>query len=365
VIGQIITEAHAEGLTVQKACAVIGLSPRTLQRWRTPAPAVATVPVVATPATPRPRPHNALTEREAATVVALIQSAHHADASCRELALALEQGPFPTYVSHVTIWAYQCALHCNGPRGRQGPQGRRSTAPDTTWVNGPNRLWDWDVTFLATSERSRYLYLYSLLDHWSRKNIAWLIGEQFTSTLAQTLWDQGLIQEGLLDQPTSLWPKSLSDRGAQMRSHSTKTYFQKLGIGQLHSRPRTPNDNPFIESHFATIKTQPAFPGYFADQVEAEGYFRQFYAWYNQVHPHTRLKMLTPSQVHTGQGPQVLAERARLKMATLAVRSVEPHVRTFTVEKLAANPLPNVSAYPCYSWAGVKIAPANQATPLD
>jgi putative transposase len=222
VIGQIITEAHAEGLTVQKACAVIGLSPRTLQRWRTPAPAVATVPVVATPATPRPRPHNALTEREAATVVALIQSAHHADASCRELALALEQGPFPTYVSHVTIWAYQCALHCNGPRGRQGPQGRRSTAPDTTWVNGPNRLWDWDVTFLATSERSRYLYLYSLLDHWSRKNIAWLIGEQFTSTLAQTLWDQGLIQEGLLDQPTSTWPKSLSDCGQVAVGRSRK-----------------------------------------------------------------------------------------------------------------------------------------------
>ena len=46
--------------------------------------------------------------------------------------------------------------------------------------------------------------------------------------------------------------------------------FKKLGIEQLFSRPRTPNDNPFIESHFATIKTQPVFPGYFADPAEAE-----------------------------------------------------------------------------------------------
>jgi putative transposase len=144
VICQMITEAHTEGLTVQKACTVIGLSPRTLQRWQAPAPEVAGVPNAAAPATPRPRPHSALTEREAATVVALIQSANHADASCREIALTLQNGPFPTYISHVTIWAYQCALHCNGPRGRQGTQGRRSTAPDTTWVNGPNMLWDWD-----------------------------------------------------------------------------------------------------------------------------------------------------------------------------------------------------------------------------
>jgi len=185
VIDQMITEAQTAGLTAQKACAVIGLSPRTLQRWRTPTPEVAGVSEAETP---RPRSHNALTEREAATVVALIQSASHADASCRELALTLENGPFPTYVSHVTVWAYQRALHCNGPRGRQGAQGHRRTAPDTSWVSGPGQLWDWDVTYLATPERGCYLYLYSLIDHWSRKNIAWLIGTQFTSALAQTLW---------------------------------------------------------------------------------------------------------------------------------------------------------------------------------
>lgn len=365
MICQMITEAQAAGLTTQKACAVIGLSPRTLQRWQAPAPEFAVVPEAAVPATPRPRPCNALTASEAATVVALIQSAKHADASCRELALALENGPFPTYISHVTVWAYQCALHCNGPRGRQVAQGRHRTAPDTDWVNGPNQLWDWDVTYLPTPERGSFLYLYSLLDHWSRKNIAWLISTQFTSTLAQTLWDHGLINEGRLDQPASTWPKSLSDRGAQMRSHSTKTYFKKLGIEQLLSRPRTPDDNPFIESHFATIKTQPAFPGYFAERAEAEHYFSQFYPWYNDVHPHTRLHMLTPSQVHAGESPRRLADRAALKAVSLAAREATTGVPLFTLEELIANRLPDVSNYPCYSWAGPKTAPAKQATPLD
>jgi len=371
VIRDLITEGQADGLTAQRACEVIGLSPRTLQRWQasmasrpsTPDATVAPAPTL--PVVVRPRPYNALTLGEAAAVVALIQSPQHADASCRELALALQNGPFPTYVSPVTIWEYQRALNCSGPRGRQVAQGQPRTAPDTDWVNGPNLLWDWDITYLHTLERGVFLYLYSLLDHWSRKNIAWLIGPQLSSALAQTLWDHGLINQGLLDQPATAWPKSVSDRGTQMRSRSTATYFKKLGIEQLFSRPRTPNDNPDIEAHFATIKTQPVFPGVFADSSVAEGYFSQFYPWYNDMHPHTRLNMLTPSQVHSGQGPRLLAERAALKAATLAARTAEPGIHTFTLEELIAHHLPDVSTYPCCTWAGPKIAPAKRATPFD
>jgi len=369
VILDLIAEAKADGLTTEQACGVLGLSPRTVQRWQAPVlplPALlATEGMVASPAVMRPRPYNALTASEAAAVIALIQSPKHADASCRELALVLQTALSPTYVSHVTIWQYECVLNCNGPRGRQVSQRRGRTAPDTDWVNGPNQLWDWDITCLHTWEPRVFLYLYSLLDHWSRKNIAWLISPQLVSAEVQTLWDHGLINEGLLHQPAHTWPKSLSDRGTQMRSHSTTTYFHKLGIPQLFSRPRTPNDNPYIEAHFATVKTQPAFPGYFADQAEAEGYFRHFYPWYNDVHPHTRLDMLTPTQVHSGQGPRLLAERAALKAATLAARCADPGARTFTLEKLMTDHLPDVSDYPCYSWAGPKIAPAKQATPLD
>jgi transposase InsO family protein len=381
VIRDLITEGQADGLTAQRACEVIGLSQRTFQRWqvstasRPSTPDATVAPALTLPAlarrTPlrgvvlRPRPYNALTVSEATTVVALIQSAQHADASCRELALALQNGPFPTYVSHVTVWEYQRALNCNGPRGRQVAQGQHRTAPDTDWVNGPNLLWDWDITYLYTLERGVFLYLYSLLDHWSRKNIAWLIGTQLSSALVQTLWDHGLINEGLLDQPATTWPKSLSDRGAQMRSRSTATYFKKLGIEQLFSRPRTPNDNPYIESHFATIKTQPVFPGFFADPPVAESYFSQFYLWYNDVHPHTRLHMFTPNQVHSGQGPRLLAERAALKAVTFAARIADPDTRTFTLEELIAHHLPDVSDYPCYTWAGPKTAPAKRATPFD
>ena len=362
MILDMVAEAKADGLPEKRACEVLGLSPRTVQRWkaqRRPHPTPDTAP----PAVRRPRPYNALTAREAATVIALIRSPKHADASCRDLALALQTGPTPVYISHVTVWQYERALKCNGPRGRQVFQGRK--APDTDWVDGPNQLWDWDITYLHTQEPYVFLYLYSLLDHWSRKNIAWHISPRLVSDEVQTLWDHGLINEGLLDQPTHTWPKSLSDRGSQMRSNSTIIYFRKLGIQQLFSRPHTPNDNPYIESHFATIKTHPVFPGYFVNQSESEFYFSHFYPWYNNVHPHTRLNMLTPHQVHSGQGPRLLAERDALKAKTLAARRAQPAAQTFTLEDLIDSNLPDVSNYPCYSWSGPENGSVKNATTID
>ena len=223
---ELVAEAKAQGLPEQRASAVLQVSSRSLQRWRRPAQPKP-------PAAPRPRPTNALTRAEAAAVISVIKSPAHADQSCRELALSLENAPEQAVsVSPVTIWRYQVALDCNGPRGRQTSQ-RHGPAPDTEWVTGPNKLWDWDVTVLRSGETGVFWYLYSLLDHFSRKAVAWLVDERQSSDLAQRLWDQGLVNEGRLDLPHSEWPQSLSDRGAPMRSHSTRHYFKKLGIGQL------------------------------------------------------------------------------------------------------------------------------------
>jgi transposase InsO family protein len=357
VILDLITAATAQGLPEQRACEVLGLSPRTVQRWRQPA--------VPTPvAAPRPRPYNALTRAEAAAVVSVIRSSPHADQSCRELALTLAQKAEPIAVSHVTIWRYQVALGCHGPRGRQLSR-RHTPAPTTDWVTGPNQLWDWDITWLRTWQRHEFLYLYSLLDHFSRKIVAWRVSEFLNSSEVQALWDRGLIHEGLLDQPCERWPQSLSDRGAQMRSYSTRQYFRKLGVDQLFGRPRQPNDNPRMEAHFGTVKTHPAYPGFFADVPAAVAYFTVFYDWYNNVHPLTTLNMLTPHQVHSGQAAALLAARQACNEQALAMRLTVSH-DPFTVEELIAEPLPDVSDWPVYSftWAGPESGSAKQATPF-
>jgi transposase InsO family protein len=348
---ELVAEAKAQGLPEARASEVLQVSKRSLQRWRRPAQPTP-------PAAPRLRPVNALTRAEAAAVVSVIRSSAHADQSCRELALSLENAPEQAVsVSPVTVWRYQVALNCNGPRGRQTGQ-RHGPAPDTDWVTGPNKLWDWDVTVLRSGEPDVFWYLYSLLDHFSRKAVAWLIDGRLSSELAQRLWDHGLVNEGRLDLPHTEWPQSLSDRGAPMRSHSTRHFFKKLGIGQLFSRPRTPNDNPRIEAHFGTIKSQPVYPGYFVDVPEAVTYFTGFYAWYNDLHPLTTLGMLTPNQVHTGMAASLLAVRRSHQAEALASRRAAGHA-PFTLEELIAQPLPDVSHCPIYSWAGPNSVPQN------
>ena len=73
--------------------------------------------------------------------------------------------------------------------------------------------------------------------------------------------------------------------------------------------------------------------------------------------------MLTPNQVHTGQAATVLAERLARQAQALAERRDACH-RPFTLEELIAEPLPDVSQYPVYTWAGPNAVPQNRRHPL-
>ena len=147
--------------------------------------------------------------------------------------------------------------------------------------------------------------------------MGWLVSDREASDEAHATWDRALLAEGLQDGPA---PTSLSDRGGPMRSRSTAEFFVGLGVARLYARPRTPNDNAFVESLFATVKTAPAFPDVFPTLAEARAYFERFFAWYNDVHLHTRIGMVTPDQRHSGEWVRIQAERAEIRARTLATR---------------------------------------------
>jgi len=87
VILDLIVEAKAEGLTTQQACQVIGLSPRTLQRWQIAAPAsliapdAAVAPAVALPTSPQPKPIQSAVQPRASAYAT--QHAHAPSGSLR------------------------------------------------------------------------------------------------------------------------------------------------------------------------------------------------------------------------------------------------------------------------------------------
>ena len=139
----------------------------------------------------------------------------------------------------------------------------------------------------------------------SRRSVCgWHVSDRETSAEGQRAWDRAVLAEGV---PAERMPRSLSDRGAQTRSKSTATFFQDLGVAQLFARPRTPNNNPFVESLFATVKTASPYPGIFTTIAEAIAYFTRFFTWDNGEHLHTRIGMVTPSQKDSREAVRILA----------------------------------------------------------
>ena len=296
------------------ACAAVGISERRYWYWRQQA---STGSWDRRPKPAHVKPVNALTPREHDLIAQAVRGAEWADASCRELSVRIMER-HGVYVSPHAIWVFERAHGLAGHRGKRRRMGvRRPAAPAIGSLTGPNQLWAWDITKLRTGIPYCFWFLYVVLDQWSRKVVGWVVSDREVSGEAQRAWDQALLAEGLTVESL---PQSLSDRGAQMRSHSTTEFFRVLGIAQLFARPRTPNDNPFVESLFATVKTAPAFPEEFPTVESAIEYFTGFFAWYNGEHLHTRIGMVTPNQRHSGEWVRIQAERAEIRRKTLAAR---------------------------------------------
>jgi putative transposase len=309
-------EAHRKGLTYETIAAKLGMNKRRLERWKQP-------PKSDDPKDRIVKPYNAMTEVEKEAVREIVASERHTDESTRGLSVRLMEDK-EIYVSHVSIWEYERSIGVSGPRGHRKNQRKKGPAkPDTSFVTGPNQLWCWDFTKLRTPIAYVFFYLIAILDVFSRKVVGWLVTEHETSEAAKRAWDIALINEDLTQAGPDEMPRSLSDRGSQMRSIPTTQFFKKLGIDQLLARPRTPNDNPHIESLFSTVKMAPRYPDAFGVAQEAIDYFDVLFPWYNNEHLHTSLEMMTPNDWHTGRYIQLRKERKRIKAETFARRRAE------------------------------------------
>ncbi len=193
--------------------------------------------------------------------------------------------------------------------GIQRPHNSRSLPPVRKEINEPNQRWSWDISYLLTYEKGVYLYLYLILDEYSRHAIHWLVSWHQRAEEARCLLEGGLIAENILDLPEDQRPEIINDRGRQMKAKSIKSMFEDHQMPQLFARPRTPNDNPFVESLFGTIKTAPQYPGRFLDREEAVQYFERYFTWYNKEHYHSGIDHVTPEQCHQGLREIIIAER--------------------------------------------------------
>jgi len=185
----------------------------------------------------------------------------------------------------------------------------RSRATTVHQAANPNQVWSWDITYLPTTIRGRYLYLYLVMDVWSRRIVGWQVHECESADHAAALIVRTCEKEGIDPQGLVLH----SDNGKPMRGNTMLATLQWLGIVPSFSRPHVSDDNPYSEALFRTLKQTPFYPSNpFLDLPTAQRWVADFVGWYNGSHRHSAVRYVTPDERHFGRERAILAKRHEL-----------------------------------------------------
>ena len=301
----VIATSQVQGVSARRSCTILAISHRRVVRWQ----AHVRQGLGLADGTPGPQEAmHRLQPVEVECIVTMAKSAEYVDLSHRILAVtAWEKGLF--FASFSTVYRVLLAEGLMTARGAGGHHNGHSLVPVRKALTGPNQRWCWDISYLSTMEKGVYLYLYLLLDEFSRKVVAWRIAWNQTAEEAGLLLESGLEKENILDLPEGRRPELINDRGRQMKAKPIRQLCEDHHMPHLFARPRTPNDNPFIESAFSTVKRTPEYPGQFLDDDEAVAYFAKYFDWYNCEHYHSSIDYVTPLQAHTGLRGKIVARR--------------------------------------------------------
>lgn len=301
---QWINEAVAAGATKQRACELACISIRTLQRWCTEPNEVASDK--RSDAT-RPTPANKLTEEERQAIIDTCNEKEFAQASPAQIVPKLaDRGVFiASEATFYRVLKQEGMLH---HRGHAKPKGSIKK-PTSHIASGPNQVWSWDISYLASTVIGQFFYLYMIIDIYSRKIVGWEVHDSESGELGAKLVERAVWSEQCVHSDVVLH----SDNGSPMKSMTMQAKLYELGLIPSRSRPGVSNDNPFSESLFRTLKYCPRWPSEgFKTITDAREWVCWFVHWYNTEHQHSRIKFVTPEQKHNGLDVQILNDRHAL-----------------------------------------------------
>lgn len=288
-INELVDDVGCERST---ACELVGRSRASHYRARRPAPPPAKA------VKPRKAQPRALSEGEAVAVRDTLHSPRFIDdAPASIYATLLDEGVYMCSVPTM----YRLLRARGESRERRAQSVHPALVKPELIATAPNDVWSWDITKLHGPVKWTYFYLYVILDIYSRYVVGWMLAPHERATLAQLLIDDTIGKQNIDRDQLTLH----ADRGSSMASKPVAFLLADSGVTKSHSRPHVPNDNPFSESQFKTMKYRPDFPKTFTCIEEARAFCQQFFTWYNADHRHSGIGWHTPASVHYGTAEQI------------------------------------------------------------
>lgn len=294
----LITQAQNDGARQHNACEIVGISSKTLQRWQQADNTQDKRPLR------QQFPANRLSELERQRVITTANSPEYAALPPSKIVpLLADKGLY--IASELTFYRILHSANQLSHRERSRPSKARAK-PRALTADGPNQVYSWDITYLPTQVKGIYVYLYLVLDIYSRKIVGWQVHNQELSVLAADVMVDICLREGVTHGQVTLH----SDNGGPMKGATMLATLQELGVVPSFSRPSVSNDNPYSESLFKTLKYRHDYPDCkFEDLHAARQWVGGFVAWYNHQHLHSGIKFVTPQQRHLGLDKEILRKR--------------------------------------------------------
>lgn len=301
---ELISEAVDSGAALYKACAELGISKRSYNRWKNNTNDYIDERITCK----RPEPANKLTQEERTQILDVMNSEEFSSKTpCEIVPILADQGIY--LGSESTFYKILKETEMLAHRGRAHKPQKRPIS--THKATGPDEVWMWDITYLNGPIKGKYYYLYLFSDLYSRKIVGWEVWENETAEHASELIQRIYREEKIYvrEKPLVLH----SDNGSPMKGATMLETLYSLGIIPSRSRPRVSNDNPYAESIFKTLKYVPNYqPEGFDTLTEARLWVKHFVDWYNNEHRHSGISYVTPTERHEGKDKEILTKRKEL-----------------------------------------------------
>jgi len=300
MIINLIDMAVESGARQKKAAAIMGISARTIIRWRQQSGGQdqRKGPLTA--------PANKLSEKERQQVLDISNSTTFRDLSPKQIVPKLaDQGVYLASEStfYRVLKEHKMLAH------RQASKPAVCRRPKQHVATGPCQVWSWDITYLKTSVKGLFFYLYMIVDVWSRKIIAAQVFAEESMDHCAMLLAHACMIHGV--QPEELVLHS--DNGGPMKGATMLATLHKLGVIASFSRPSVSNDNPYSESLFRTMKYRPDYPSRPFESIDqAQSWVDGFIFWYNTRHLHSSIRFVTPDDRHYGREEHILSNRRKV-----------------------------------------------------
>ena len=162
-------------------------------------------------------------------------------------------------------------------------------------TEAPNMVWVSDITHVYVKD-----VLYSIgviIDLYARFVVAFNTAAVADAAFVQKMFDDAFEKRG--------WPAGLifhSDQGLQYTAFDFRKHLRQLKVKQSFSNPGTPLDNAVAESFFSCMKREELSHNYYNEEEELLRAVADYVDFFNNMRPHQKLGMRTPSQAERDFG---------------------------------------------------------------